>query len=115
MSPEQRATLKTAIRRRMQELDGEIEMLKARAMPVAPDNAIGRLTRMDEIVNQGVNQIALTKAEQQSERLKKALSRSDREDFGVCEACLKAIPVPRMLAMPQAVHCVSCQQQLDSV
>lgn len=113
MSPEQRDKLKTAITCRMAELDQEVEMLNSRATPVAPDNAIGRLTRIDEIVNQGVNQTALTQAHAQIEKLKIALSRSDSDNFGVCESCLKPIPVPRLLAMPQASLCVACQQQED--
>ncbi len=88
-------------------------MLDSRAMPVSPDNAIGRLTRMDEIVNQGVNQTALTQAHTQLNRLQLALSRSDSEHFGVCESCLKPIPLPRLLAMPQASLCVACQQEQD--
>lgn len=110
MSPQQRDELKTTINSRMAELEQEIEMLNARATPVAPDNAIGRLTRMDEIVNQGVNQTALTQAHAQIEKLKIALSRSDSDNFGVCESCLKPIPIPRLLAMPQASLCVACQQ-----
>jgi len=115
MKAEQRQELQSAIKKRLGELDDEILALEKRATPVSPDNAIGRLTRMDEIVNQGVNQTALTGAITLRAKLDKALARSDREEFGECESCLAAIPIARLLVVPEATLCVSCQQKSDEI
>jgi len=113
MNSDQREKLQAAMQQRMGELDEEIRLLKLRATPVAPDNAIGRLTRMDEIVNQGVNQTALTGAIALRAKLDRAYSRSDSDEFGECESCLAAIPVERLLVVPEASLCVLCQQKSE--
>lgn len=39
--------------------------------------------------------------------------RDDPDDYGVCEECSEAIPLPRLNAMPYATFCVACQSKLD--
>ena len=76
--------------------------------PIAPENAIGRVSRMDAINNQSVNQAALNTAEIKLNNLKIALSKIDDSDFGVCVKCNKPIPLGRILLIPQAITCVNC-------
>ena len=76
--------------------------------PIAPENAIGRVSRMDAINNKSVNQVALTNAELKLNNLKVALSNLDDEDFGICIRCNNPIPIGRILLMPQAITCVNC-------
>jgi len=76
--------------------------------PIAPENAIGRVSRMDAINNKSVNQVALTNAELKLNNLKVALSKLDDEDFGICIRCNNPIPIGRILLMPQAITCVNC-------
>ena len=40
--------------------------------------------------------------------LEYALKRIDDQEFGYCIDCGEEIPLPRLLAMPQATHCVDC-------
>jgi len=40
-----------------------------------------------------------------------ALGRLETGDFGVCQACRRPIPVPRLRAMPWARACVTCQSR----
>ncbi len=76
--------------------------------PVEPENAIGRISRMDAINNKSVTEATLRKAKDKVGKLKFALSRVDDDDFGRCISCKKPIPLGRILIMPQARTCVSC-------
>lgn len=76
--------------------------------PVEPENAIGRISRMDAINNKSVIEAALRKANLKHEKLKIALSKVDDSDFGFCVRCHKPIPLGRILIMPQARSCVNC-------
>lgn len=78
--------------------------------PVEPENAIGRISRMDAINNKSVIEAALRKSKEKLEKLKIALSKIDDKDFGLCIRCHKPIPLGRILIMPQARSCVACSQ-----
>ena len=87
-----------------------INNYKETMKPVAPDNAIGRVTRMDSIVNQSVTKVLLTKAETKLTKLKYALSKTDTPDFGICAKCKNSIPAARLLIVPESPFCVKCAQ-----
>jgi len=76
--------------------------------PIAPENAIGRVSRMDAINNKSVNDAALKKAELKLKNLQVALTNINDFDFGVCHKCKNNIPIGRILLMPQSRFCVHC-------
>lgn len=76
--------------------------------PIAPENAIGRISRMDAINNKSVNEAALKQAEQKLKNLKIALSNINDTDFGLCFKCHSQIPIGRILLMPHTRYCVNC-------
>lgn len=76
--------------------------------PIAPENAIGRVSRMDAINNKSIAEAALRKAEEKLSKLKYVLRQIDEDDFGICAKCKKPIPIGRILLMPQSRHCVHC-------
>ena len=76
--------------------------------PIAPENAIGRVSRMDAINNKSVNESALKKAELKLKNLKVAITKIEDSDFGICIHCKKPIPIGRILLLPQAISCVNC-------
>lgn len=78
--------------------------------PIEPENAIGRISRMDAINNKSVTEAALRKAKDKLEKLKFAFSKVNDNDFGICIKCKKTIPLGRILIMPQARTCVNCSQ-----
>lgn len=78
--------------------------------PIAPENAIGRISRMDAINNKSVNEAALKKAKLKLNNLKIALSNINDSDFGLCSKCNNPIPLGRILLMPHIRYCVSCAQ-----
>ena len=103
---------KELIRNRIQEEISETETRVAKyrdlTKPIAPENAIGRVSRMDAINNKSVNEAALRKAEQKLSNLKVALTKIDDSDFGICVRCKNPIPLGRILLIPQTISCVNC-------
>ena len=85
-----------------------VEKYKELTKPIAPENAIGRVSRMDAINNKSVNEAALQKAELKLNNLHVALSRLDDADFGICIRCKQPIPLGRIFLLPQAITCVNC-------
>ena len=85
-----------------------IQDYKELTKPIAPENAIGRISRMDAINNKTVNEAALKKAEQKLKNLKIALSNINDTDFGLCFKCHSQIPLGRILLMPHTRYCVNC-------
>ena len=76
--------------------------------PIAPDNAIGRVSRMDAINNKGVMDAALRKAREHLAGLKRHFEKVDSLDFGKCLKCGKNIPIDRIFMAPQSSFCVTC-------
>ena len=76
--------------------------------PIAPDVAIGRISRMDAINNKSITEAALRQAEEKLRNLQRVLSKIDDKDFGLCLKCHKRIPLGRILIRPESLYCVNC-------
>ncbi len=76
--------------------------------PIAPDVAIGRISRMDAINNKSVTEAAMRQAEEKLRNLQRVLSKIDDKDFGICLKCHKSIPLGRILIRPESLYCVNC-------
>lgn len=76
--------------------------------PISPDDAIGRISRMDAINNKSVTESALRQAESKLNALKSVLSGIDGLDFGLCMNCKAPIPAGRILIRPESLRCVKC-------
>lgn len=97
-----------AITDKLELTEKEIIELKELTKPISPENAIGRVSRMDAINNKTVNEDALRRAEDRLKRLKYSLDLSQTEKFGKCLRCGTDIPEGRMLLMPESMKCVRC-------
>jgi len=76
--------------------------------PIAPENSIGRISRMDAINNKSVVEAALRQAKNKLKGLKFMITKVDDENFGLCARCGQPIPVKRILLMPESPYCVHC-------
>lgn len=99
----------------IKKIDSEIEKTRIQisefrilTKPIAPDVAIGRISRMDAINNKSVSESALRQAEEKLDRLMFVKSKVGTSDFGICMKCKKEIPLGRILIRPQSVYCVNC-------
>ncbi|GJL78659.1 MAG: hypothetical protein NPINA01_16480 [Nitrospinaceae bacterium] len=111
MSPEERKILKREIVEEIRAQKHLIESLAESVKPVAPDNAIGRLTRMEAISSKGVSEASMNSAKTKLAKLKTALEKVDHPDFGICIQCENPIPPGRIRVMPENVLCVACAEK----
>ena len=88
----------------------QIESLLNSVKPVAPDNAIGRLTRMEAIESKGVSEASLNSSRIKLAKLEAVLDRIKNPDFGICIRCSIRIPKERMIFVPESVTCVVCAE-----
>ncbi len=100
--------IRSKIEEKIGETTNEIEELKQFTSPIEPENAIGRISRMDAINNKSINDRTLRKAIEKLKKLKFALSRVDEPDFGNCRLCNKVIQEGRLLLMPESNLCILC-------
>lgn len=108
MTAEEKTELKAAIERKMKATQLAIVDYKDMTQPVAPDVAIGRISRMDAINNKSVMEAALREAEAKLKRLQMALEKINELDFGICIKCRGEIPVKWLMIMPESNKCVKC-------
>lgn len=85
-----------------------VEQLTEDTAPVAPDCAIGRVSRMDAINNKSVNEAALSNARDKLRDIEESLARIDTPDFGKCKSCATPISTDRLMAMPESLYCMKC-------
>ena len=85
-----------------------IERYEGLSGPVAPDNAIGRVSRMDAINNKSVFDAALRKAREKLKGLENHLKKLGTTDFQICPKCKREIPLDRILLAPESSFCVTC-------
>ena len=96
------------IRNEISKTEELIAEYKELTKPVAPDDAIGRITRMDAINNKSVTEASLRQAEEKLKNLQRVLSRVGTGEFGICIKCGKPIPEGRILYRPESLTCVDC-------
>ena len=102
------AEIKTKILEAIAATEKSIADYKELTKPISPNNAIGRVSRMDAINNRSVNEASLRQAETKLTNLNRALEKVDDDDFGVCLKCQNPIPVGRILIRPESFLCVNC-------
>jgi len=78
--------------------------------PIAPDCAIGRVSRMDAINNKSVLEASLRQAESKLRNLQRVFSQLGSKEFGICLKCKQPIPLGRILIRPESLFCVNCSQ-----
>jgi DnaK suppressor protein len=86
----------------------KIEKYKEMTKPVAPDCAIGRVTRMDAINNKSVTELVLRQAQEKHTMLMHVLTLVGTPEFGKCRKCNAQIPLGRILISPESMLCVNC-------
>jgi DnaK suppressor protein len=108
MDENQKKELKARIETEIVSVEAEIVRLKELVKPVAPDNAIGRLSRMEAINEKSIKEANMRSAQTRVSQLKAALSKLEDTEFGLCRECGQPIPMGRLLARPESSHCVQC-------
>lgn len=105
---EEKSKIEKKILQEIEATERSIIELRDLTKPIAPDCAIGRVSRMDAINNKTINEQALRKAENKLKGLQITLQNIDSLDFGLCAKCKNEIPLGRILLMPHSRFCVHC-------
>lgn len=100
--------LKERIEKKIKRLHSDIASMEDMTQPVSPDDAIGRVSRMDAINNKSVMEASLRNARQKLNGLEFALKNLNSETFGICHKCHKPIQEARVMLMPESLYCVAC-------
>lgn len=100
--------IKIRIEKEIEKTKRRIEDYKEMSAPVSPDDAIGRVSRMDAINNKSVVEAALRNSKDKLDKLEYVLTRIGEDDFGLCKKCKQMIPVQRILIRPESIYCVNC-------
>ena len=108
MTQKEREKLASDIRERIESLEKEIQDLELSAAPVAPENSIGRISRMDAINNKSVVEASLRNRKRKLSKLHLSLSKINSPGFGSCSSCKKKINPKRLILMPESDKCVNC-------
>ena len=112
METEKREKLKDHIKIKIGGLKENIKSYQTLTHPISPDNAIGRLTRMEAINSKSINEAALNKAKQTLSKMERALTMINDLDFGSCRVCERSIPFARLMIVPESDLCVQCAEAM---
>lgn len=101
--------IKAKLREQITQTEAKIIGYESMSEPVSPDNAIGRVSRMDAINNKSVVDAALLQTREKLSRMKHMLATVDDDpNFGSCKRCGRPIPPMRIILMPESPYCVRC-------
>ena len=114
LTPSQITQLKAKIEADIIQLEEDIPGLEEMTQPISPDNAIGRLSRMDAINTRSANQTALNAAKIRLAKLTKTLPKIESPEYGECEECLAEIPFARLMLVPESEYCVACSEKMTT-
>ncbi|MFT4548990.1 MAG: DnaK suppressor protein [Verrucomicrobiales bacterium] len=108
MTSEERDQMRERIIDQLVETKSRIADLEEITKPIAPDQALGRLTRLDGMLDKSVNEAALARLRNDFVQLQNAMVNVAKPDFGLCRNCGEPIAMVRMEAMPQSTLCIAC-------
>ena len=108
MNKKEKASIFDTINHDITLLKEQIIILEEKVKPISPDCGLGRLTRLEAMGEQHVNNKVLDEARVRLTRLNNALQRIDKPMFGICIECEESIGVGRMSVRPESVRCVAC-------
>jgi len=102
------------IRQHIEKLDVQDASARQSAATVELDQSrVGRLSRMDAMQTQAMQQETLRRNSRQLVELRKAEKRLDADSFGYCDACGEQIARGRLELNPAVVLCIDCAEKAE--
>lgn len=109
LKPEQLEELRAELERQVAKLERSMRTTREAARPVQLDqSAVGRLSRIDSIQNQGLTRNLHEREHAKLGLLESALERLEAGTYGVCTSCGGAIALGRLVVFPEAPTCAAC-------
>lgn len=90
------------------EITAEFEADSAADSSISPDNAIGRLTRMEAIQAQSISNAGKGRQKKRLDLIGRALVAIEEGDYGLCARCGQAIQTGRLEFRPESRVCMAC-------
>ena len=110
LTDEDRATVRARLAKQLEDLRGQLDLLRASSAPVSMDLSIGRLSRMDAMQQQQMASASRRRAEVEITKMHAALQRLQDSSYGECALCGGDIGRRRLLARPAAPYCRHCEE-----
>ena len=102
--------LRTELQRQLIRLEQSMRVTEKALQTVELDQtAVGRLSRIDSLQNQSLSKGLREREVVRLSQLREAISRIEKETFGLCIACGGEIPYERLFVFPEAPACGECQ------
>ena len=108
LTPQQLDEIRDELRRNLARLERSMKVSGNGRPPELDQSAVGRLSRIEALQNQGLTQTLQERERVQLEQVMKALERLDAGTFGFCTDCRGPIRFERLLVFPEALNCASC-------
>lgn len=114
LTSQQQSELSALLESLKQELEAHLSRSEGSDAPVAPSEAIGRLSRMDAIQQKELAGANRRNSERRLTMIKAALAALERGEYGLCRDCEEPIAYKRLRARPETAFCLSCQRARES-
>ena len=106
--------LEDRLRRLLEELPAQIARANEGGKTVELDQqSVGRLSRIDAIAQQSVNQAGLRRLRLRLGQVRAAIRRIDQDEYGICLLCEEFIALRRLEVSPETAVCVKCQESRE--
>lgn len=109
----QRAELEARLSALREELKALLASTREGTRPVALDEPIGRLTRMDAIQQQSMSAANRRQTDLRLRQVVQAIGMTQRGEYGQCRRCEDSIGYARLSARPESPYCLDCQDEID--
>ena len=108
MTETERTELEEIIKAEIDKLNKRLDVIRDFTEPIAPDSAIGRISRMDAINNRSVYEASERNILSRLSQLNNTLKMTGDADFGICTKCRQSIPIERLRIRPEIRRCAGC-------
>lgn len=101
--------LRAELERQLRKLEKSMEVSEEAVRPVELDQtAVGRLSRMDSLMSQGMAKNLQERERVELARIQEAFRRLEDGSYGICSKCGAPIPFGRLMVFPEAPTCQAC-------
>ncbi|MFW5851814.1 MAG: TraR/DksA family transcriptional regulator [Bacteroidota bacterium] len=108
MKEEDKVEIRRIIAREIEKTSIKIEELQSFIEPISPDNAIGRVSRMDAIQNKTIYEASVRNSKERLHLLQEIQQNQYDNDFGTCKKCGQDIQIERLRLRPEIRFCARC-------
>jgi DnaK suppressor protein len=114
LTEDQLRELRDLLERLAGEIDKSLELSRDGSRPVDLDEPIGRLSRMDAMMQQSMTRAGRAGLEARRRQIRESFKAMERGGYGLCRRCEEPISFRRLKVRPEAAFCVACQEALET-